>query len=609
MGLIKNFKSNKLISYTGVLLIGVLLGWVFLSGPSEKELSENNGHEHKENTLWTCSMHPQIKKNEPGNCPICGMELIPMKSEGEVDEDMSGKYSVKLSNAAMKIAEVEMTTIQKKVPYKEIYLPGKVLADERNVVELTSRYSGRIEKLTINFTGQKVKKGAVLAKIYSPELITAQKELFEAIKFKETSESYYNAAKNKLKLWDLTDQQIADIEKSGKVNFYFDVLSPITGTVIMRHVSHGDYVKEGTPLFQVIDLSKVWVMFDAYESDIPWVKLGDKIRFKIKSIPYRDFESEVTFIDPVLNVTSRVAKVRAELNNPDELLKPGMLAEGILKTMLPGSDEQIIVPKSSILWTGKKAVVYVMTDDHNNMFQFREIELGAEAGEYYAVQSGLEVGEMVASNGVFKIDAAAQLKGEKSMMNPEGGKVSMGHNHGGGSAEKSEKQEGSKNEKKDAAMNSMNMDEMIDEQFKTQFEEVYLANILLTEAFIASDPKAVGDAVAKVREQLKAVDMSLITGEMHKKWMKSLQKMNSTLGLIESSSQIDDQRAEFASYNDAFYQSIKMVGLKNNTAYYKYCPMARDSKGAYWFSNKEKIDNPYFGEAMLGCGEVKEVIN
>ena len=609
MGLIKNFKSNKLISYTGVLLIGVLLGWVFLSGPSEKELSENNGHEHKENTLWTCSMHPQIKKNEPGNCPICGMELIPMKSEGEVDEDMSGKYSVKLSNAAMKIAEVEMTTIQKKVPYKEIYLPGKVLADERNVVELTSRYSGRIEKLTINFTGQKVKKGAVLAKIYSPELITAQKELFEAIKFKETSESYYNAAKNKLKLWDLTDQQIADIEKSGKVNFYFDVLSPITGTVIMRHVSHGDYVKEGTPLFQVIDLSKVWVMFDAYESDIPWVKLGDKIRFKIKSIPYRDFESEVTFIDPVLNVTSRVAKVRAELNNPDELLKPGMLAEGILKTMLPGSDEQIIVPKSSILWTGKKAVVYVMTDDHNNMFQFREIELGAEAGEYYAVQSGLEVGEMVASNGVFKIDAAAQLKGEKSMMNPEGGKVSMGHNHGGGSAEKSEKQEGSKNEKKDAAMNSMNMDEMIDEQFKTQFEEVYLANILLTEAFIASDPKAVGDAVAKVREQLKAVDMSLITGEIHKKWMKSLQKMNSTLGVIESSSQIDDQRAEFASYNDAFYQSIKMVGLKNNTAYYKYCPMARDSKGAYWFSNKEKIDNPYFGEAMLGCGEVKEVIN
>ena len=609
MGLIKNFKSNKLISYTGVLLIGVLLGWVFLSGPSEKELSENNGHEHEENTLWTCSMHPQIKKNEPGNCPICGMELIPMKSEGEVDEDMSGKYSVKLSNAAMKIAEVEMTTIQKKVPYKEIYLPGKVLADERNVVELTSRYSGRIEKLTINFTGQKVKKGAVLAKIYSPELITAQKELFEAIKFKETSESYYNAAKNKLKLWDLTDQQIADIEKSGKVNFYFDVLSPITGTVIMRHVSHGDYVKEGTPLFQVIDLSKVWVMFDAYESDIPWVKLGDKIRFKIKSIPYRDFESEVTFIDPVLNVTSRVAKVRAELNNPDELLKPGMLAEGILKTMLPGSDEQIIVPKSSILWTGKKAVVYVMTDDHNNMFQFREIELGAEAGEYYAVQSGLEVGEMVASNGVFKIDAAAQLKGEKSMMNPEGGKVSMGHNHGGGSAEKSEKQEGSKNEKKDAAMNSMNMDEMIDEQFKTQFEEVYLANILLTEAFIASDPKAVGDAVAKVREQLKAVDMSLITGEIHKKWMKSLQKMNSTLGLIESSSQIDDQRAEFASYNDAFYQSIKMVGLKNNTAYYKYCPMARDSKGAYWFSNKEKIDNPYFGEAMLGCGEVKEVIN
>ena len=516
---------------------------------------------------------------------------------------------MKLSNAAMKIAEVEMTTIERRVPYKEIYLPGKVLADERKVVELTSRYSGRIEKLSINFTGQKVKKGQILAKIYSPELITAQKELFEAIKFKETSESYYNAAKNKLKLWDLTDQQISDIEKSGEVNFYFDVLSPITGTVIMRHVSHGDYVKEGTPLFQVIDLSTVWVMFDAYESDIPWIKEGDKINFKIKSIPSRDFDTKVTFIDPVLNVKSRVAKVRAELNNPDELLKPGMLAEGILKTMLPGSDEQIIVPKSAILWTGKMAVVYVMTDDHNNMFQFREIELGAEAGEYYAVQSGLEEGEMVASNGVFKIDAAAQLKGEKSMMNPEGGKVSMGHNHGGNSSEKSKKEEGKPNGKADSEKSSMNMEGMIDEKFKTQFTEVYQANLALIEAFIASDVKAVNDGVVKVKKQLKAVDMNLLKGEMHKKWMKDLKILNSSLETIEKSTEIEKQRLEFATFSETLYQSIKMIGLKNETVYYKFCPMARNSNGAYWLSSKEKIDNPYFGEAMLGCGEVKEVIN
>lgn len=611
MNSLEIIKRKKVLSYLVVLIMGVLIGWLLLGrkGNNNQEIpvSEHAAMNHEEGTTWTCSMHPQIQKDEPGNCPICGMELIPMKDDDSEDE--ARQYAVKLSNAAMKIAEVEMSTIEKKAPYKEVYLPGKVMADERNVAELTARYAGRIEKLMVNFTGQKVSKGQVLAKVYSPELVTAQKELFEALKFKDSNPAYYKASKNKLKLWDLTDAQIEAIEESGEVNFYFDVLSPISGTVTMRHIALGDYVKEGSALFEVVDLSHVWVMFDAYESDIPWIKLKDKINFKIKSLPGELFESTVTFIDPVINPMSRVAKVRAELENSKDLLKPEMLTDGILRTMLPGADDQLVVPKSAILWTGKKAVVYVMTDDHNNMFQYREIALGADAGAYYLVESGLEEGEMIATNGVFKIDAAAQLKGEKSMMNPEGGKVSMGHNHGGGSAEKSEKQEGSKNEKKDAAMNSMNMDEMIDEQFKTQFEEVYLANILLTEAFIASDPKAVGDAVARVREQLKAVDMSLISGEMHKKWMKSLQKMNSTLGLIESSSQIEDQRAEFASYNDAFYQSIKMVGLKNNTAYYKYCPMARDSKGAYWFSNKEKIDNPYFGEAMLGCGEVKEVIN
>ncbi|MEP0987068.1 efflux RND transporter periplasmic adaptor subunit [Ekhidna sp.] len=611
MKILEIINSKKIISYLGVLIVGILIGWLLIGGSgseSQEELpTDHSAMDHADGTTWTCSMHPQIQREEPGNCPICGMELIPMKQDE--DDGEAGQYSVKLSNAAMKIAEVEMSTIERKAPYKEVYLPGKVMADERNIAELTARYPGRIEKLMVNFTGQKVRKGQVLAKIYSPELVTAQRELFEAMKFKETNPSYYRATRNKLKLWDLTEAQIDQIEQSGDVDFYFDVLSPITGTVTMRHVTLGDYVKEGTALFEVVDLSHVWVMFDAYESDIPWIKMRDKIKFSIKSIPGREFNATVTFIDPVLNPMSRVAKVRAELDNPKDLLKPEMLADGILKTMLPGSGDQLVIPKSAILWTGKKAVVYVMTDDHNNMFQFREIDLGADAGDYYVVESGLSEGEMVATNGVFKIDAAAQLRGEKSMMNPEGGKVSMGHNHGGSSEEK-KPASGSEHEGHDesSSENTKKMDMSVDENFKQQLTNVYQVHLDLQKAFLATDATAAKKQAGSVKSALDKVDMSLVKGEMHNQWMNSLKTLKTTLGNIESGSDIEKQRLAFADFSDALYSAIKMFGTTGETIYYQYCPMARDNKGAYWLSAVEEIKNPYFGDAMLTCGENKAVI-
>lgn len=606
-------KRREALILLGVLVLGMFLGWLTFGGSSPKPTEtlepDHTAMDHKEGTIWTCSMHPQIRSDKPGKCPICGMTLIPLASD-DGGEDGASQFTVKLSNAAMKIAEVEMSTIERIAPYKEVYLPGKVMPDERNIAQLTARYPGRLEKLFINFTGQKVNKGQVLAKIYSPELVTAQRELFEALKFKETNPGYYKASRNKLKLWDLTEDQIDQVEKSGDVTFYFDVLSPITGTVTKRHVALGDYVKEGSALFEVTNLSHVWVMFDAYESDIPWVKMRDKIKFKIKSIPSQEFESTVTFIDPVINPMSRVAKVRAELNNPRDLLKPEMLADGVLKTMLPGSKEQLVVPRSSVLWTGKKAVVYVMTDDHNNMFQYREVELGAEAGDYYVVKSGLREGEMVASNGVFKIDAAAQLKGEKSMMNPEGGKQSMGGHAGMDMGGEKKTASGDEHEGHDMKKDeSMKMDMSIDENFKRQLTEVYRAQLELQNAFLATDAGKVLKAVPEVESKLEKVDMSLVKGEMHNHWMDNLKLLSESLKRILASSDIQQQRLAYADFSEAFYTAIKMFGISGETIYYQFCPMFRDGDGAYWLSATKEIKNPYYGEAMLTCGETREVIN
>ena len=610
MKIIDLLKERSSLIYLGVLVIGIFLGWVIFGNNrmpvSSDGLHEGHVAEDHQSTVYTCAMHPQIRSDKPGNCPICGMELVPVQEDEDEGED--GDYTIKLTNAAMKIAEVSTSVIQKKAPYKEVYLPGKVMPDERRISKLTARFPGRIEKLHVNFTGQKVRKGQVLAQIYSPELVTAQKELFEAMKLRDTNPNYYQAVRNKLKLWDLTESQIDEITNSGEVEFYFDVLSPLSGTVTMRHVALGDYIKEGTALFEIIDLRHVWIMFDAYESDIPWIKLRDKIKFTIKSIPNEIFESTVTFIDPVINPQTRVAGVRAELNNPKDLLKPHMLASGILKTMLTDDGDQLIIPKSAILWTGKKAVVYVRTNDHDNMFQYTEITLGAEAGDYYVVREGLNEGDLVASNGVFKIDASAQLRGKRSMMNPEGGKASMAHDHGSMGSESQKSVPEVDHSGHD--MKSKDQSEMeIIPAFQKQLTIVYKEYLNVKNAFVESNAKKVSGLAVEISKALDKTDMSLLKGEAHMVWMENLEAMNKSLEEIQGTTDLAGQRKSFAILSDALYKSISDFGIQTDKpVFYQYCPMAIDDQGAYWLSELKEIANPYFGDMMLRCGETRETI-
>lgn len=433
MNKIFNQIKKNIILIVSILAIGILIG--LLMG---KQTNPESTHQHSvestnqqinklANQTWTCSMHPQIKMDKPGKCPICAMDLIPLTAISSGGDDVNPNEIV-MSESAAKLASIQTMIVTKGVPNKTVYLQGKVQADERNIAELTARFGGRIEKLFVNFTGQNVTKGEKLATIYSPGLVTAQKELLEAVAFKESRPSLYTAAKGKLKLWDLTDEQILGIEENGEPLLYFDILSPISGTVTMRHVALGDYVKEGMALFQVVDLTKVWVMFDAYESDLPWIKLRDKVDFTIQALPGKTFSAKVTYIDPFINGQTRVAKVRVEVPNPKLTLKPEMFTAGLLESKIAEASNKIIVPKSSILWTGKRAVIYVKVQNRETpSFLYREVVLGPEAGAFYVISEGLEEGEEIAVNGVFKIDAASQLQGLPSMMNPAGGAGSTPH--------------------------------------------------------------------------------------------------------------------------------------------------------------------------------------
>lgn len=426
-----NIKKRDTRIIAIALVAGLFFGWLFFHS-SGKE-GESHSHDEKTEvaeTIYTCSMHPQIRQNKPGLCPICNMDLIPMESMDSGGDD-ADPNEIQMSESAIALASVQTTIVKKGLPEKNVQLLGKIKPDERNIAVLTARFGGRIEKLFINYTGQYVTKGQKLGTIYSPELISAQQELLEAIKFKDSNPSFYKASRAKLKLWDLTEEQINSIENSDEPKNYFEILSPISGTVTKRNIAIGDYIKEGTDLFEIINLSQVWVMFDAYESDLPWIKTGDIIDFTIQSFPGQTYSGKVKFIDPIIDSKTRVAQVRVELSNPKLFFKPEMFVSGILKSQIAENSEELLIPKSSILWTGKKAVVYIKVPERETpTFLYREITLGPEAGNFYVVKDGLKEGEEIAINGVFKIDASAQLAGKQSMMNPSGGKVSTVHNHG-----------------------------------------------------------------------------------------------------------------------------------------------------------------------------------
>lgn len=264
----------------------------------------------------------------------------------------------------------------------------------------------------------------------------------------------------------------------------------------------------------------------------------------------------------------RISKVRVEVNNYDKLLKPEMFVNGYLVSEIANSTDEILVPKSAVLWTGKRAIVYVKLPGTNNSFKYREVTLGPEAANYYVISDGVKEGEEIVVNGVFKIDAASQLQGLKSMMNPDD----------------------------------------ISDKFKLQLTEVYNAYIDMKDAFVKSDLKQSTQKAENLKLIINNTDMSLLKGDAHLFWMEKMNDMKRLINNIIAQRDLEKQRYEFSKLSLVFYDTVKKFGLVNKTVYYQYCPMANQNGGAYWLSDDKEILNPYFGDMMLNCGEVKETI-
>ncbi|MBX2912107.1 MAG: efflux RND transporter periplasmic adaptor subunit [Cyclobacteriaceae bacterium] len=590
----KNIFQNKYVLVIITLIIGVTIGWIINSPSNQSTTSEEHQHANG-SEIWTCSMHPQIRQSEPGLCPICGMELIPLGN----DDDGGDPLEVKMSETAMKLANIQTTIVGMGNSVKEVRLNGKVQADERRKSSQAAHIPGRIEQLLVNFTGEYVQKGQMIAQIYSPELVTAQQELFEANKIKDTQPELFVAAREKLKNWKLTDKQIDAIIASGTIRERFPLLADVSGVVLERRVSVGDYVMRGAPIYDVADLSRVWVLFDVYESDMPWIKKNSDIEFTIKSLPGETFREKVSFIDPVINPETRVATARVEMANSGMHLKPEMFASGVVKSNLK-AEGGMVVPKSAVLWTGERSVVYVKNVNDNKVsFRMTEVTLGPSLGDSYIIKDGLTVGQEVVTNGTFTIDAAAQLAGKPSMMNPPagGGAVMTGHQHGETNATPQPTEDHSKHQ--------MGATFEVNDKFKNQIGAVLHPYLKLKDAFVNTNSAEASSAAKEVKATLGKVDMKLVKGDAHNAWMKLLEALNSSVATMSTSPDVEVQRQSFSTFTDQFYAAIQQFNVSGLEAYYQFCPMANNNKGAYWISKTSTIQNPYFGNKMMRCGETK----
>ncbi|MCA0933912.1 efflux RND transporter periplasmic adaptor subunit [Lutimonas saemankumensis] len=588
---------KKYIIYSGILIVGLLLGWWMFGGSSNEKTDHNHDKVSETNQMWTCSMHPQIMQPEPGDCPICGMDLIP--ADGGSDVLMADQF--KLTENAMALANIQTTIVGKgNVEGNTIKLSGKIAENEEANAVQVSYFAGRIERLDVRFTGEKIRKGQLLATIYSPELYAAQQELITAGSLKDSQPDLYRAVRNKMKLWKLSENQINQIEETGKVQENFPVYATVSGTVTEKLVEQGDYIKQGQPLLNISNLNTVWGNFDIYENQINRFKKGQEVLITTNAYPNDKFKGKIDFIDPILNTKTRTVTLRVVLNNMDDRFKPGMFVIAHIESSTSNNGEDLTIPVTAVLWTGERSVVYLKSNPDQPVFEMREVTLGNNIGDNYEVFTGLDNGDEIVTNGTFTIDAAAQLQGKKSMMNKEGGKVVTGHEGHLGMDNNSVNKEND--------LTNMNERLIVSEKFQEQLKIVFNEYIHLKDALVKEDSKSTSASASTLLNNLSEVDMKLLSdNKAHNHWMSIEGDIKSSATPISMSSNIKEQREHFKLLSSHLINAVQLFGI-NEKIYVEFCPMADNNNGAYWLSKEEKVINPYFGEAMLTCGEVKQVI-
>lgn len=349
---------------------------------------------------YQSAMHPWVKSDKPGRCTVCGMELTPIY-EGEAglasDADM-----ISLSETSIRVLNVQTAEVKTQALTKKLIVAGTIDDDDSKHRVLSAYVGGRIEKLHVNFVGAEVKAGEPLADFYSPTLLQAERE------FRAATGELRPTVTSRLKQLGLTDDQIKALPDKSSTQLVSQILSPITGTVVEKKVYEGEYVSEGARLFELADFSTMWFQFRAYEQDLPWLRVGQKVDVSTPSLPGKSVAGTIKFIDPNLDEATRSAKVRVELENPvvegRRLFSHRLYADGVVHLDAP---EVLAVPRSAIIQTGPQAIAFV--DKGGGGFARHTLTLGRRGDTQVEILTGLEAGDKVVVNGNLLMDGQAEM--------------------------------------------------------------------------------------------------------------------------------------------------------------------------------------------------------
>lgn len=597
-----NSKWSKTAVIAAAIVAAFIAGFAIRGGEAPIDTATDHAHV----SIWTCSMHPQIQLPEAGACPICGMDLIPLETG-----DATSPRSLRLSVAARKLAEVQVATVERRSVQSTLRTVGKLEADETRVREISARVPGRIDKLYIDYTGVPVSAGQALFDLYSPELYSAQQELLQSIgagkelaksgieSTRRGSDRTANAARERLRLWGLTAKQVSEIEARGTPSEQVTFVAPTSGIVLHKDAVEGSYVQTGSHIYAIADLTVLWLKLDVYESDLALIRVGQKVTFDTDTHPGEAFTGTVAFIDPVLNERTRSVKVRVNVANPDGRLKPGMFARAVVSAGVDdaGGELPLVIPASAPLVTGKRAIVYVQDPSDAGMYHAREVSLGVRAGDDYVVRSGLEAGELVVTNGAFKLDSALQILAGNSMMRM----------HGGGTHGTTEDaramppvEESSKKLSKKLSLNS---------EFGAQIDTLLEPYFALSHALSHDDFKTAVAAAGDLTKVLEKVDAAVTAEKKREAWTTSRKPLHGAATAIAEAKDIEAARVHFDVVSKHMIELVKTYGTSGATAVLVYhCPMAFNNRGADWLQFTAGTENPYFGSAMFKCGSQTAVL-
>ncbi|MCA8976222.1 MAG: efflux RND transporter periplasmic adaptor subunit [Planctomycetes bacterium] len=588
------------------------------------------GEQARQPALWTCPMHPEIRLPDRVPCPKCGMDLVPWQ------RDELGPRRLAMTAASVRLAGIETAPVQRRFVTLPVRMVGKVDYDETRVRTIAARVPGRLDRLFVDFTGIQVATGDHLVSLYSPQLLAAQQELIEVRHrldataaepsqfLADSNRRGYQAAREKLLLWGLTVDQVDAIEARGTAEDHMMIRSPASGVVIDKRLDEGAYVSEGTAIYRIADLGRLWIQLDAYEQDLPWLRYGQAVQIVAEAVPGHLFEGWISFLDPMVDARRRTVRIRVDVDNRDGRLKPGMFVRAVVRSRIGGDGQvleprlagkwispmhpevvkdgpgqcdvcgmdlvpaeslgyvndvtaarPLIVPASAVLVTGTRAVTYVaVTGGEKPVYEGREIVLGPRAGDDYIVRSGLEENEQVVVQGAFRIDSAMQIRAKPSMMTMPGeGQLFIGN-------------------------------ETV--AFRASLGPVYAAYFALQAGLAADDAAAAKAAATTLQDSLGGLDPEWLSRRARQLLDEEQPELASAAAAVAASADIGAQRLAFATISRGIL-AIERAFRHDGAAprFELFCPMALGDTGAAWLHTDREIRNPYFGASMLTCGEVR----